>query len=163
MTGRARLVTHRVHCLDGPHPTADGVLRWFGSARPTNDASNSTCNAPRPSCECSGSLSGLQRSATARGDLRVGDRRRLARPGHRSYSSRVGRGNASATARRGYGLSYCGWRLMSTEKDKTPNTKITDLPEPKTAERQADKVKGGRMSSTEKDDVTPGPSGGDQG
>jgi hypothetical protein len=52
---------------------------------------------------------------------------------------------------------------MSTEKDKTPTTKITDLPEPKTAERQADKVKGGRMASTEKDEVTPGPSGGDQG
>lgn len=52
---------------------------------------------------------------------------------------------------------------MSTEKDKTPQTKIKDLTEPVNAEREADKVKGGRMSTTEPEDVTSGPSGGDKG
>lgn len=52
---------------------------------------------------------------------------------------------------------------MSIDKDKNSQPKINDLPEPKTAEREADKVKGGRMNQTEKEDVTQGPSGGDQG
>lgn len=55
---------------------------------------------------------------------------------------------------------------MSTEKDKTPQAKITDLPEPKTADRQADQVKGGRMkmNATEAGDVTQdGSAGGDTG
>ena len=51
---------------------------------------------------------------------------------------------------------------MSTEKDKTSQAKISDLPEPATKQREADKVKGGRMA-TETGDVTSGPSGGDQG
>ena len=51
---------------------------------------------------------------------------------------------------------------MSTDKSKAPGSKINDLPEPKTKDREADKVKGGRMA-TESGDVTSGPSGGDQG
>ena len=52
---------------------------------------------------------------------------------------------------------------MGTEKDKISQAKISDLPEPATKQREADKVKGGRMSATETGDVTSGPSGGDQG
>ena len=37
---------------------------------------------------------------------------------------------------------------MSIDKDKTPQPKITDLPEPPTADREADKVKGGRRALT---------------
>ena len=36
----------------------------------------------------------------------------------------------------------------STEKDKNPQPKFTDLPEPPTADREAGKVKGGRMAAT---------------
>lgn len=55
---------------------------------------------------------------------------------------------------------------MSTEKDKNPQANITDLPEPANTDREADKVKGGRMrmNATESGDVTPAPPvGGDQG
>jgi hypothetical protein len=54
---------------------------------------------------------------------------------------------------------------MSTDKDKLPPSKIADLPESAAAEREADKVMGGRMrlSGTETGDVTPGPNGGDTG
>lgn len=55
---------------------------------------------------------------------------------------------------------------MSTEKEKNPQAKITDLPEPASSDREADKVKGGRMMAnpTESGDVTPAPPvGGDQG
>ena len=52
---------------------------------------------------------------------------------------------------------------MSIDKDKTPHAKISDLPEPATKEREADKVKGGRMA-TESGDVTQdGSRGGDTG
>ena len=52
---------------------------------------------------------------------------------------------------------------MSIDKDKTPQAKISDLPEPATKEREADKVKGGRMA-TESGDVTQdGSRGGDTG
>ncbi len=54
---------------------------------------------------------------------------------------------------------------MSTEQDKNPQPKIGDLPEPATAEREADTVKGGQrnLRATETGDVTPGPNGGDTG
>jgi hypothetical protein len=55
---------------------------------------------------------------------------------------------------------------MSTEKESKPQSKISDLPEPANAQRDADMVKGGRMSSnpTESGDVTQnGTSGGDTG
>jgi hypothetical protein len=55
---------------------------------------------------------------------------------------------------------------MTTEKEKTPQSKIADLPEPSSSQREADKVKGGRMRNnpTESDNVTQdGTSGGDQG
>ena len=52
---------------------------------------------------------------------------------------------------------------MSTEKDKSSQAKITDLPEPATKQREAEKVKGGRMA-TESGDVTQdGSRGGDTG
>lgn len=52
---------------------------------------------------------------------------------------------------------------MSADKDKAPQSKIADLPEPATAAREADKVKGGRMA-TEPGDVTQdGSRGGDTG
>jgi hypothetical protein len=54
---------------------------------------------------------------------------------------------------------------MSTEQDKTAKPKIDDLPEPSSAEREAEAVKGGQrnLRATETGDVTPGPNGGDTG
>ena len=54
---------------------------------------------------------------------------------------------------------------MGTEKGKSAGAKITDLPEPRTKDREAEKIKGGMMRAdpTESGDVTPGPNGGDTG
>jgi hypothetical protein len=54
---------------------------------------------------------------------------------------------------------------MSPEQDKTTKAKITDLPEPSNADREAEQVKGGQrnLRATETGDVTPGPNGGDTG
>ena len=49
-----------------------------------------------------------------------------------------------------------------SDKDK-PKAKISDLPAKPSSNKETEKVKGGRMSSTETGDVTSGPSGGDQG
>lgn len=56
-------------------------------------------------------------------------------------------------------------KQMSTEQDTNPQPKIGDLPEPATAEREADTVKGGQrnLRATETGDVTPGPNGDDTG
>ncbi|MEO8335007.1 MAG: hypothetical protein ABI664_08545 [bacterium] len=54
---------------------------------------------------------------------------------------------------------------MSTEQEKSAQAKIDDLPEPASADREAEKVKGGQrnLRATETGDVTPGPNGGDTG